>query len=76
MYGISLGDRVIALCLRYYALPSLQVNQVLAPLRAAALEDANILLSCEGAGVVAIDHVDTGTGIAGKGEHVDAVAIK
>ena len=40
------------------------------------MEDAYILLCREGAGVVAIDHVDTGTGIAGKGQHIDAVAIK
>ncbi len=58
----------------YIGMSNLSVR--LAVLWPAALEDANILLSCEGAGVVAVDHVDTGTGIAGKGQHVDAVAIK
>ena len=40
------------------------------------MEDAYVLLSCEGAGVVAVDHVNAGAGIAGKGQHVDAVAVK
>ena len=49
--------------------------RTLAVLWPAALEDTYILLSRQGAGVVAVDHIDAGPGVSGKGQHVETVAV-
>lgn len=45
-------------------------------LRSTALQDTYVLLGSQGAGVVAVNHVHAGAGVACECEYVNAVAVQ